>query len=208
MLGSAQEKDFELWTSIGISKKINKKFSIGLKEDVRFYDNASRLKTNYTQVSGSYKPTKFVSVALAYRFANKTEYGSATTHQHLFISDLRLKHNYRELDFVYRIRYQQKYSNIYTQENGTIPATYLRHRWTVKYNIRKSRFAPYIAFELFQDMDYIDRYYQKKQRYTIALTHKNRNKNEATVFFTLQRELNQINPIQSGILGLKYNFNL
>lgn len=203
-----QEKDFELWTSVGVSKKISKKFSVALKEDVRFYNNASNLKTNFTQLSASYKLQKYISIGLAYRFANKKEYDFSTTHQHLFISDLKVKHNYKRLGFAYRLRYQRKYTSINTEENGTIPATYLRHRWTAKYSIRKSRFAPYASFELFQDMDYIDRYYQKKQRYTIACTYESKNKNETTVFFTFQREMNQANPMQSGILGIKYNFSL
>lgn len=205
---SAQEKDFELWTSIGVSKKLSKKFSVALKEDVRFYNNATSLKSNYTQLSASYNIKKFVSIGLAYRFANKKEYDFSTTHQHLFLSDLKLKQNYKRFDFAYRLRYQRKYSNINTEENGTIPATYLRHRWTVKYNIRKTRFQPYASFELFQDMDYPERYYQKKHRFTLACTYKSKNKNETTVFFTLQREMNQINPLQSGILGVKYNFSL
>ncbi len=207
-IGNAQEKDFEVWTSLGISKKVNKQLSFNLKEDVRFCDNSTRMKTNFTQLSANYRIKKFISVKMAYRFANKKEYDFSTSHQHLFLADIKVKQSYRRLGLSYRIRYQSKYTDIYSQENGEIPTSYLRHKWLIKYNIRGSRFSPYFSFELFQDMDYPERYLQKKQRFTIATSYETKRKNEITLFFTLQREVNQINPVQSGVLGVKYNYSL
>lgn len=205
---NAQGNDFELWTSIGISKKINKKFELGLKDDLRFYNNATQIKKNFTQLSCIYKPFSFISFKLAYRFITKKELNFSTSFRHLVLGNLKLNQQIDRFKISYRVQFQQKYSSVFSSETGSIPSSYLRHKWYLDYKIRGTRFSPRLAFETFQNMNIQDRFYQKKQRFTLACTHESKQKNETTLFLTFQRELNQVNPINSIIFGMKYNFSI
>ena len=67
----AQENDFQLWNSVSVKKKINKKHSLDLKYGLRFRENGSIVAKNFIDIRTRYKLHKKWSVALGYRNINE-----------------------------------------------------------------------------------------------------------------------------------------
>jgi len=65
---SAQSDDFGLWTTIGVTKKIDKKWDIDFEVENRLQDNLGALDRWTAAIGGSYKPTKWLKFDVGYKF--------------------------------------------------------------------------------------------------------------------------------------------
>ena len=48
-------RDIEMWNSFTVSKELSKKWDIGLTEELRFIENASKLDILFTELTLDYK---------------------------------------------------------------------------------------------------------------------------------------------------------
>lgn len=198
---SGQTNDAELWTGLSISKKITKKISANLEEQVRINDNISSGKSVFTDLGVSCRFNKSLKISGNYRFINRGRNNGAYWISHRFYADLRYTYKTKPLIFSYRNRF---YTEIGQEENGLIRENYERNKLELKFDLDK-RFRPFIASELYY---FVEKAVFNKVRYTAGIDFNLKNRNELTLFYRIQRKMNETNPDYSYIIGVGFSHNL
>src|SRR6185503_18496035 len=96
------------WTTVSIEKKLNAKWTIGFDEEVRLFDNISRLNLCYTNAGISYKINKHFKLAGVYRFLQKSRPDGSFSFRHRIYADLSYKLGIKKFNFTYRARLQSQ----------------------------------------------------------------------------------------------------
>ena len=87
--------DLEQWTSIGITKKINKHWKISLDQEFRFKKDISQFDTYFSDLGLDYKFNKHFSLGANYRFYQNKNYESVYKTQHRWSSDFQERNHGR-----------------------------------------------------------------------------------------------------------------
>jgi opacity protein-like surface antigen len=230
--GAAQaQSDFGIWTEVGVEKKINKKWNVGLDAEWRTRDNASKTDRWDVGVGTEYKITDWLKADAGYDFLYdkriKTTYHDDGTPnkeakfwqpRHRFHVSLtggvdlgrwqlrlreRWQYTYRpEKTVSERYDYDQE---DYDDEEKTYSGkgtNVLRSRLQVGYNVPHSGLEPYANAELFNAWNV------EKVRYTVGLGWKVTKHHVVGISYKYQKTYDDKDDEDSNrhILGLDYTF--
>ncbi|MCK4663352.1 MAG: DUF2490 domain-containing protein [Bacteroidales bacterium] len=204
----SQVNDFESWSCIEIKKKITKKIEFIFEEELRLNDNSTKIKKIYSDIGLSYSFNKHIKLVGYYRFIKKRKYDSYYSNRHRLYADIFLKNKFNRLTIAYRTRYQAKYVDIYSSEDGFIPRKYNRNKLSLKYDIKKNPISPYCSFEAYYQLNNPEGNEFDKIRYTCGIDYKFNKRNSLDIYYRLQKQININNPVNSYILGLKYCYSI
>ncbi|NOQ26745.1 MAG: DUF2490 domain-containing protein [Bacteroidales bacterium] len=210
MISNAQEtkvtSDLEQWTSIGITKKINKHWKISLDQEFRFKKDISQFDTYFSDLGLGYKFNKHFSLGANYRFyQNKNSEGVFKT-QHRLSSDIKYKQKINRFTLAYRLRFQNKDEDFFTSTSSN-KLYNLRNKFSVDYNIKKFKFDPFFDVELYRQIEDINTTELSKLRWTIGLEYSLKKYGDLELFYRIENELNQSYNKDTYILGLGYKFS-
>lgn len=198
---TGQTKDAELWTGIEISKRITKKITVKLEEQVRINDNISSVKSVFADLGVSYRFNKNFKISGNYRFVNRGSNTGVYWVAHRFYADFRYTYKAKPLIFIYRNRF---YTENGHGEDGSSRENYERNKLELKFDLDK-KFSPFIASELYY---FLDKSELRKIRYTAGVDFDLKNRNEFSLFYRIQREINVKTPDYSYIIGVGFSHNL
>jgi hypothetical protein len=208
-VGTAQVQDFELWTGVGVSAKVYKKTYVSLEQNLRLFDNASRLNSVFSEVAGSYRFTKEFKVSAKYRFAQKpnTYSDNPSALDHRYNIDVAYRYKMKPLVFSFRTRFQSKVRNVNSSELGRVPTNYNRNRLVIAFDLDQD-FEPYIASEFFYRLNGNEGKFVDEVRFSAGVEYKINKQQEIKLFLMNSRELQVNNPLSSTIVGISYNYDL
>jgi len=143
----SQENDFQSWYSFSASKKIYKKTYLTLKSGLRLRENSSLYSKNFYDFKIGRTFTKRFSLLSGYRYAINWDEKENVSNSHRFYADILYKNKLTKR-LSYRIRNRW-------QNQGDIHAykTTLRQKFSLSYNIRKTKITPKCATEYFATID-------------------------------------------------------
>ncbi|MEC9302955.1 MAG: DUF2490 domain-containing protein [Bacteroidota bacterium] len=195
---SAQENDLQSWHSFSLKNKINKTTDINLKVGARFRENSSLLDKNFLEVRLKKELNKRTSISTGYRntFNYDTEF--VLVKQNRFYFDLIYKNKLtKRLSYSIRNRWQNQVS-IYQS------ARTFRQKFSLEYNIRKTKLTPYCAVEYFSNsFDHIN-----KLRSTISLSYPISKDIDVDFAYRMQNEFWVNNPQTIFIFETKISYSL
>ncbi len=195
---SAQENDLQSWHSFSLKNKINKTTDINLKVGARFRENSSLLDKNFLEVRLKKELNKRTSISTGYRntFNYDTEF--VLVKQNRFYFDLIYKNKLtKRLSYSIRNRWQNQVS-IYQS------ARTFRQKFSLEYNIRKTKLTPYCAVEYFSNsFDHIN-----KLRSTISLSYPISKEIDVDFAYRMQNEFWVNNPQTIFIFETKISYSL
>ena len=193
-----QNKDAQLWSWVGISKKITKQMTGAIEQQLRLDHNVSFPKNIFTEARISYRLNKMFKYTLSYRFMNRgqTEGGFVTGNR--VTGDLRVRYKSKPLIFTYRNRVQREYR---VEEGGFRQIDYNRNKIALAFDLDK-KYSPFIAFELYYHIN--DKEFNKN-RYTVGVDFDLKNRNEFYVFYRLQQEYNVNKRAIDYVLGIGFS---
>jgi predicted porin len=198
--------DLEQWTSIGISKKINKNWKISLDQEIRFSKDISQFDVYLADLGLDYKINKHFTVGANYRFyQNKDSEGDFQT-QFRWNTDLQYKHKINRFTLAYRIRFQDKGEDFLTSQSNSNLYN-LRNKFSVDYNIKSFKIDPFFDVELYRQIDDINTTELSKLRWTLGLEYSLKNYGNIELFYRIDNELNQSYNKDTYILGVGYKFS-
>jgi long-subunit fatty acid transport protein len=209
--GKAQHSDFWQWNTISIEKKFGERVGVGLDEEIRLYDNATRLYLTFTNVGATYKFAKWFKMGLNYRFTQKTRDDMPVSYRHRVLVDAMFKYSPKPLTFQYRARYQSQIRDYFTSSDGTVPEQYLRHKVDIKLDMGR-RLTPFIAAEfryqfnnnrLMEANNAFDR-----GRYYAGVDYELNKNSSFGAYYMIQKEFNINDPETDYVLGLSYTLSL
>ena len=110
--------DFWFWSTVSVDKKISQKWAASFDEELRLFDNASRINLYFTNIGVNYKLTKNFKFALVYRFINKSRDGAPYSKRHRLYFDSFYKTKWNQFSFTYRIRFQGQVRDVNSSDKG------------------------------------------------------------------------------------------
>ena len=194
----SQENDFQSWYSFSLKKKVIKKTDIILKSGFRFRENSSILYKQFFDIKVKRKWTKRISFSVGYRYANNWDEAIQISNNHRFYTDLSYKNKLiKRLDYSIRNRWQTQ-GDIYGYKMT------FRQKFSLVYNIRKTKLTPNIATEYFLNLD--DGL--NKLRSTATLSYPITKKLDFDFSYRIQQEFYANNPETLFIFEGKFLYNL
>jgi hypothetical protein len=206
-----QEEDLGLWTSVGVEKKISQRVTLKLEENLRFYDNVTKIDQFFTNLGAQYKISKHFKIAGFYRFIQKHRYKTGNVSiRHRFYADLTFRVKVKPLIFVDRFRVQTQVQDIYSSELGNIPESRTRNKAEFRLDLDK-RYQPYISGEIFyqiQDPRNEDvNNYLNAVRYSAGVDYEISYRSVIGAYYILQTTLNDSPSLNEYIIGLEYTIS-
>ena len=201
----SQTKDAGLWTGIKINYDITTKLGFSFEEEVRLFDNFSKLDKYYSELGLSFEVNEFIEIGAYYRFASIKNPDVNYSHYHRFHSEIILNSDLKRYNFSFRSRFQTKYTDPYVSDNGKIPRDYLRNKISVSYNIRKSPITPFACYEIFYQLNNQYGNVIDKSWFTLGMKYRFKNRDRISVFYRLSQEYNVADPLNLNIIGIGYS---
>ena len=199
-------QDLEQWTSIGLSKKINKHWKISLEEEFRFTEDISKFDVFFTDLGLNYKFNKHFSLGANYRFYQNKDSVGDFQNQHRLSADFQYKYKISRFKVAYRLRFQNKDEDFFTNESGNNLYN-LRNKFSIDYNINNFKLDPYFDMELFRRFENGEDSYFNKIRWTLGIEYSITKKSDIELFYRIDNELNQDYAKDTYIIGLGYKFS-
>ena len=202
-LGFSQDTDTQFRFSPSVDYKINKKWKVGFDYRYALEKDISTFQASVFQLSGEYKINKKMSLETGYRYTTSFE----NDNQRLFASFI-FDYKIKKFTLSSRTRYQfsTPYFNSTYWNEFKEPNQYLRQKFTVDYNIPKSKASVYFSPEFFIKMEDGDFKYNRT-RYQLGSDYKLKFGN--TVGVSVMYE-DKLNPTKTDrfVITTKYNLSL
>ena len=198
-------KDFESWTSATFNYSLNTYWKVDLNQQLRLKENSSQVDVYFTQLGIRYKLNNNLFIAGGLRYIRENDNkGKIQGYENHFRwnGDLMYKLSIQGFSMKNRLRYQSK-----TELNvsDAIDRSAFRIKTGLSYNIKKTKFAPWLSSELFHDPNLENEI--NKIRYTIGISYFMKNIGKLSTFYRFEDKLSKISPKQTHIIGLKYEYS-
>ncbi len=225
MFVHAQENDFGMIYSIGATKKIDKKWSVGAEAELRTRNDARTVDHLTAAVEGSYKFTTWLKLSAQYKFLSDrreeklkqwdTYRPSYFTPKHRVSVSLtgdvkvdRFKLSLRERwQYTYR---PEKITDRYVfaddvWEDDVVSSkahNTLRSRFQVEYDIAKCKIDPFASVEIYNSMAI------ERTRLTVGAEYKLAKKHVFEIYYRYQNDNEHADETDKNthFIGLGYNF--
>jgi hypothetical protein len=197
--------DLRLVTELDVEKSIGKDWKIGVGVKSWLEKDISELGEIDLDATIGYQPFKFISTDVGYRWSKKRNKEDDFIAHNRFNLSLDFIAKIERLKIDYRIGYQNiDDENLWEIENN--PAkNILRNRIQIRYNIRKSRFTPFIFTEHY-GLLYSGDDYGIKIKLEIGTNYTLKKHHELKIYYRVDKELNNDNPFTFYSLGIGYKF--
>jgi hypothetical protein len=191
-----QEYDNGFWSSMEVSKKINKKISVSLEEEFRLRNNLKTTDKFMTTLGLDYKINKFFDIGISDCFINYYHPGNKKHDYKNYWENKNRINLYGEGDytlgrfsFSLRERLQSTYTFLDSISNQEInPELILRSKLSVSYNIPKIPVEPYASVENFLPLDGSYKYTTEEMRFAFGLKYNISKKLALKVGYVYSRE--------------------
>jgi hypothetical protein len=205
---SAQRNDFELWTSFALRKNIGKSIRLELEEGVRFNQNSTALKKQYSDISVRYELNNYLSARFNYRYVIKNNLYREFSHRHRVNLDLTAGTDIKRWETSLRLRFQKKYIDVFSSDDYYIPDNLLRTKIKAEYDIAKSTLTPEISAEIYHSLNSENLLSHVRTRYTAAVSYELLKKLTGGIYYRIQMQRNRPDPLTSYILGIDFKYRI
>lgn len=189
--------DIELWTEVGIKKKLNDNLSFQVDYAHRFQDTFQTVKNRFFNLNAEYDINKEIEIGLAYRIFLKDENGFAGRR---WMPQVNIEPNTGKLRFRGRSR-----MDIENNEEGNWIKTW-RNQIRIKYNPESFFITPSFTYELFHHLGKIQ-FGSYKNRAMISFEIDLNKMHELEFSVGAQQEWNVRKPQFDEIFSLSYQFD-
>lgn len=191
------------WVELEFSKKIIKNLKVEFNPELRLLGGFEM--DSYILEGGlSYKLHKYLTLAGYYRFEETWDYKKSTGAYKGKISSNRMAFDaksgfeIKRLAIQFRVRYTNGADFDQTTDDK---ASYFRYRAKIDYDIKGSKFVPFVSAEAFHDLILKD---VDKMRYTTGLAYSINKNNEVGLFYRLQ-DYSETDKSSINIIGIGYS---
>lgn len=194
-----QESDFQTWTCFSLTKKINKKNNIYIKQGLRFRENSSILSKSFVDIKLRFKYNKRWFYSFGYRDSkdwNKELQQESKNRYYLDVSYASKKLNRFNINVRNRYQYQGSSALAYNSS--------LRQKISLSYNIRRTKMDPEISVEHFLQENMII----NKLRYTLGFSYPINKDLDLDLRYRIQQEINVANSETLFIFEGKLSYDL
>jgi hypothetical protein len=208
--GGPRYNDAQLWQNIYFEKNLTQKVNIHINEEGRITENITLPSYIYLDLGITYKPKKYLHFTIAYvPIANRLR-TDFISYRHQFYFDVVVKMKFHHFVFYDRQMVQMQYNDINRAKNWEIPSYYLRNKVTVKYKSGESRYIPYIAAELYYQIN-ANQYngmQSDRMRYYAGCFYELDKVNQLELYYLMEPHYNIPASFTNFVIGIGYAHNL
>lgn len=204
----AQKSDFRTWWGVEISGELFNLVDVEVNPELRLWDNSSRFETVVTEFEASVPVTKYFRFGAFYRQETENKEQGYLHYGNRFGAFGEAEYKIHRLKIQYRLIYQQEYKDWHTSEKGTIPTIEHRHKLSLKYNIKGSKFDPFFAGEMFFTLRPEWQANDEKLRITAGVQYKMNKHTDISLAYKYQKEFFQNNPLNSNIVNVTLSYDI
>lgn len=206
LAGYAQHQDFRTWINFQLEGELFNLVDFSVTPELRLQDNLSEIEGVLGEVDLSVPLTKFLRLGTEYRYKVEFPKGDPNEVSNRLGLYAEFKERVSDFRLQYRIMYLHEYTNVRTSEEGFLPETMHRHKFSVKYRQKGWDITPGIAAEGFYTISPQWNRNEYKWRFTAGIQYKITKDINLGVNYKFQREFNQNDPLTAHILdvGLEY----
>ena len=200
----AQVNDAQLWVSIAGEKHLNYDLLIVVNPEIRMGENIGDVSRFSIDAGIEYRINKHFKGGMYYKFLTNRLLDNTYEIRNRFYLDLSGKVKHGKFVFGFRTRYQNQYQDGGGGMEWSVPKSYLRNKFSVKYDFPK-RWSPSISYEVWTNLfDQINDNF----RLVVSFDYELNKKSSITAGYGFSREINLANPltIYLGLLTLNYKF--
>ena len=194
----SQENDFQAWYIISINKKFDKKTNLSFKTGLRLRENATLYSKRFFDLKYKREFSKHVSLASGYRYNTIWNQKFIINNLHRFYFDINYKNK-----IIKRLNYSIR-SRCQFQAKDYKYKLLIRQKFSIKYNIKKTKLAPELATEYFLNAHVG----VKKLRSTFTLSYPISKKIDVNLSYRIQQEFYVNNPETLFIFESRMIYNL
>lgn len=194
-LTSAQAKTekFGTWIELEFTKKFLKDFEFSFIPEFRLQDDF-KMDEYILEGKLAYEPVKFLDLAASYRLnTNVKTKGNEISHSLVFDATGKVKFSR------FKASLRTRFSNETDSGDNPLSVYYFRPRAKLQYNIKKSKFEPYLSYELFQNLKESSLY---KGRFDAGFSREIGKLHSVGLYYRLQDYFDTRNSVH--ILGINY----
>lgn len=207
MNASADEQDFGLNVGVAVSKKISKRFDVGLEEEVRTKENSKQLDRLATGLDAAFQLVpKIVKVGVGYTFIADYDERNGFSLRHRMVGQVSAKHKIHRLEMSLRGRYQLTYRDESVKSYKWNPKSYVRGKFELSYKLPKVSLTPFVSAEVFYPLNNYKGNAIDNVRYEVGGEYKFNKKNSVSLAFRYDDEMNVANPKDLFKLCAGYRF--
>lgn len=207
--GSAigQQWDFLSWYQIRVGGELTKKLSMSVEQQVRLFDNSTKLDQTFTELGFGYDLPKGFEIDLAYRFSWNQEKDGTFINRHRYNFDVSYSEKFWKLKGKVRARIQHRPSPSLFNERlePEDSPVYFRLNGDVVYR-KLGDWTPGVEFEAFFRLDDPNNLGATTFRYKVTLDYNLPKRSELGLFYMLETEHSGQTPEYYSVVGLKYAY--
>lgn len=201
----AQVNDAGLWMNAEVEKIITPALSASVTGEVRMNENITEVGTVLTDVGLSYRPWKRFDVGLTYRYSGKRRLDDSYDQRHGWFADATYRVKVKPAVIDLRLRFQSRYTDILTSDDGNIPRNHLRGRVKLKLDLDR-RYEPYVSGEAFYRVGGADGMLFDELRCMAGVEVEFNQAHAIDLHYMVTREYQVNNPRTDYVVGIGYHF--
>lgn len=219
-----------IWASAEASAKITKAFGVYVEAEYRTHDKVSSTERWAGTLGLEYKALPYLKLSGGYAYIHQHTLKEVTKKGNIIPPYWQPRHraffaltgsiDWNRFSFSLRERYQYTYRTGQSvpkfDSDGVTPKSpevitskgkhILRSRLEVEYKIKKSKFTPYISYEIYNSLT--DGFAVDKSRYTIGSSYKINKKHSVSLYYRYQDSADEDDEDSGHIIGVGYKFKL
>lgn len=208
-IGTAQDTDFETWSSLILKYEPNNRLTFGLEELLQLKNNSSEVDIYFTQLEAEYEAIDNFEIGVGARYIRENDnVGNIQGYENHFRLHINLayKHKWKQLAFKYRFRYQNKNELGVASTDEDYAKQHLRLKAGAEYKIEGWKLDPKFSVELFRKISQGEESIFNKIRFTLGTDYKIKKIGKIGLYYRYQKDLNVALPDATKILGFKYTY--
>ena len=204
----AQQSDFQFWPQVQLGYNLSDRFKLSLEEEVRFRENVSQVKKELTDLGITYKLNKALRFSINYRLELTFKNPDESTWRSGLYGDIMFRQKMQRFQFDYRLRFQsariESFSEVYTLNEWMIN----RHKVSLQYDIKGIPLIPKVEAEIFIPFSKHEALMINGYRLWAGLAYAINKKNEISLRYGIEQEVNVADPWRAYILGIGYSLDI
>ncbi len=201
-----QDQDFMLWSKLGLKYEISKKTRLSFEEEFRFYENASRLEQNHTEIGVRQKLSDKWDGGVFYRFIYETDPEKYYSLSHRAWMQIAYKWQWGQIKGSVRERLQSTFQDYLSSKNGKIPDNKLRSKLSFSYKPATGKIEPYVSTEFWYGITTNVPCFIDKFRIGVGLEYKQNRNVQWSIFYNYQKDIQVASPDTGYIFGIAYTY--
>jgi hypothetical protein len=197
--------DVGLWTGIGVDYKLNKRYSLSFKQELRLYESFSEIEKVISDLGVDYKINKEFGLGANIRYYTEDKDDKPFANDFRYNLDFKFKKELNDfITFKYRLRYQDTYESFFDEIREEVVNTF-RNKVSLDYALGKHTI--YFKTELFRRRLVYKKPYFSKIRLGVGDEFETK-LGEFDYSLAYEHELGSAYPLDFFFLRVYYTFKL